>query len=374
MESKPWLKNITPYPPGKTLEEIKKSLSLTEKIYKLNSNENPLGPSAKVISALTEALKEIHLYPSANYLELKEAIAERWGILLEEIVLGNGSNEILEFVFKAFISPEEEILISQPSFLMYEKLAKIYGVNLKKIPLSLELKHNLKTIKANLTSKTKAIFLDHPHNPTGSTLPREEWEEFFRGLPSNMLVIIDEAYGDFIEDPKVPLGIEFLKKGYPVLITRTFSKAYGLAGLRLGYGIGPSEIIKELDKVRQPFNINLLAVKAGLSALKDEDYYQKTLETVKKGRTFLTQELSQLGFKVFPSQANFIMVDFSNLCYIIYKYLTKKRIFVRPLKPYGFESCLRITVGLEEENRTLVEAIKEIKNQKVFGDLLDAKF
>lgn len=358
MKPKPWLKDLKPYPPGKTLEEIKGELGLKGPIYKLNSNENPLGPSEKVISALKEALSEIHLYPEASYRTLREALAKKWGLSPENILLGNGSNEILELVFKAYLERDDEIMVSKPSFLMYEKFGEIYGVRIKKIPLTSDCRHDLRGILSAITKNTRAIFLDHPHNPTGSTLKRTEWEEFFRELPQDILVILDEAYGEFIEEKEIPLGVEFLKKGYPVLITRTFSKAMGLAGLRLGYGMGDNSIIDILNRVRQPFNVNLLAVKAGLAVLQDEAYQKKSIELVLKGRKYLTSELSFLGFKVYPSQANFIMVDFGNFCDPLHNYLLKRGIFTRPLKAYGFETCLRITIGTKEANEALIREIK----------------
>jgi len=359
MRSKPWLKDLKPYPPGKTLEEIKAELGLSSPVYKLNSNENPLGPSSKVIEALKEALSEIHLYPEASYRALREALAKRFELSPDNFILGNGSNEVLEFVFKAFLEREDEVLVSHPSFLIYEKFAEIYGVKVKKIPLSKDLKHDFKAFLKAITPKTKAIFLDHPHNPTGSTLKREEWEAFLEALPKEILLVMDEAYGEFIEDPEVPRGPELLKKGYPnLLITRTFSKAFGLAGLRLGYGISTPEIISTLNKVRQPFNVNLLAVKAALSVLEDREYQEKSLETVFMGRRFLREALSELGFKVYPSEANFLMVDFGSICDSLYQYLMKRGIFLRPLKPYGFENALRITVGTEEANSALIKEIK----------------
>ncbi|MFN4196772.1 MAG: histidinol-phosphate transaminase [Caldimicrobium sp.] len=364
MKEKPWLKNLTPYPPGKTIEEIKKEIKITGPFYKLNSNENPLGPSPKVIKALENALNEIHLYPEASYFTLRKAIAEKWGLSPEEVILGNGSNEVLEFLYKAYLNRGDQIIISYPSFLMYKKFAEIYGIKYKKIPLRKDLKHDLKKIKSSLTARIKAIFIDHPHNPTGQCLTREEWEEFFKELPSEVLIVIDEAYGDFIDDPHVPLGIEFLKRSYPVLITRTFSKVYGLAGLRLGYGISSKEIVSTLNKVRQPFNVNYLAIVAGLAVLDDLSYQKESISLVLNGRKFLTEELVSLGFKVYPSQANFIMVDFGSLVDEIYNNLIKAGIFVRPLKAYGFENALRITIGTKEANERLLKIIKEILSHK----------
>jgi len=356
------LKEIVPYPPGKSLEEVKKEFGITGRIIKLNSNENPLGPSPKVISALRDYLPYIHLYPQASYSELKQAIAKRFGVSPTQVVLGNGSNEVIEFIFKAYLSEGDEIIVSKPSFLMYEKFSQMYGVSIKEVPLTKDLKHDLKRINKALSSKTKAIFLDHPHNPTGSTLSQEEWREFLETLRDDVLLVIDEAYGEFIDDPSVPRGTEFLKKREAALILRTFSKAYGLAGLRLGYGIASEEISTTLEKVRQPFNINALAVIAGLAALEDEEHLRKTIDLTLQGRKYLTKTLTEIGFKVYPSQANFIMVDFGEKCDTIYHEMFRRGILLRPLKAYGFASCLRITVGLQEENETLISTLKEILN------------
>lgn len=360
MEVKPHLKNFSPYPPGKTIEEIKKELNLSGKIYKMNSNENPLGPSPKVIETIQKYLSQIHYYPEASYKELKEALAKKWNVSPEQIVLGNGSNEIIEFVFKALLNPGEEIIVSDPSFLMYEKFANIYGVKIKSIPLTQNLTHNFDKILEAISEKTKVIFLDHPHNPSGTVLDRKTWESFLDKVPSSILVVIDEAYGEFITDSFIPLGIEFLKKDYKVLIIRTFSKAYGLAGLRLGYGITFLELSKILDSVRQPFNVNFLACKAGLAVLQDREYIEKTIKIITEEREYLTKCLVDLGFKVYPSQANFIMVDFGEKAERIYKELLKRGILTRSLKAYGYPNAIRISIGLPDENRVLIERIKEL--------------
>ncbi len=354
------IQHIEPYPPGKSIDEIKKELGITGKIIKLNSNENPLGPSPKVVQALKESLTNINLYPRASYVELKQAIANNFNVSPTQVVLGNGSNEVIEFVFKAYLSEDDEVIVSKPSFLMYEKFAQIYGVSLKAVPLTEDLKHNLKEIKRMVSRKTKAIFLDHPHNPTGSTLKHKEWENFLHSIDEDLVLVIDEAYGEFIDDPTVPQGIEFLERRKSTLILRTFSKAYGLAGLRLGYGITSEEIASSLEKVRQPFNINALAVVAGIAALEDNQHLIKTRKITIKGREYLTKSLTDLGFKVYPSQANFIMVDFGEKCETIYKELLHRGILLRPLKAYGFPTCLRITIGLPEDNETLISTIKEI--------------
>lgn len=360
MDFKPYLKKLTPYPPGKTVDEIKRELGIEGPVYKFNSNENPLGPSRKVVKVIKELAKTVNLYPEASYIELKRALAKKWGLSPENFILGNGSNEVIELVFKALINPGDEVLVSKPSFLMYEKFAQIYGAKVKVVPLDNKLKHDISGLLKNLSNKTKVVFLDHPNNPTGSVLDRKDWGIFFKNLPENILVVIDEAYGEFIEDPEIPLGIEFLKNGFNVLVLRTFSKAYGLAGLRLGYGMAEKSLAQLLDSLRQPFNLNLFAYKAGLIALEDQAYLKKSLKIVKEGRRYLTQELSSLGFKVYPSQANFIMVDFGSVCEHLYQGLLRRGLLLRPLKPYGFPNSLRITIGLPEQNQLLVKNIKEL--------------
>lgn len=360
VQIKPYLKNLTPYPPGKTIEEIREELNIKGPIYKFNSNENPLGPSPKVIKLIKKLAKEVHLYPEASYKALKIALARNLKLDPENIVLGNGSNEVLELLCKAFIDPEDEVIVSYPSFLMYEKFAKIYGAKLIKVPLNSEFKHDLKKILENISSKTKIIFLDHPNNPTGSVIERKDWIYFFKNLPKDILVVIDEAYGEFIEDKNIPLGVEFLEQGFSVLVLRTFSKAYGLAGLRLGYGITFKDLAKFLDSLRQPFNLNYIAYKAGIAALEDKEHLQKTISLVKKGRAYLSKHLSKMGFKVYPSQTNFLMVDFGEKCEFLYKNLLLKGLLLRPLSAYGFSTCVRITIGTPKQNQILIKTIKSL--------------
>ncbi len=360
LKGKPHLYHLEPYPPGKTIKEIQKEYALKGPVIKLNSNENPFGPSPKVIKALRFALTKLNLYPQASYQDLKKALAKKWRVSPAQIVLGNGSNEVIEFVFKALLTEKDEIIISSPSFLMYEKFAQIYGVSIKKVPLTSNFTHHLEAISQKITPSTKAIFLDHPHNPTGSTLPRKAWEKFLASLPEDLLLVIDEAYGEFIEDPEVPLAVEFLSLRREILVCRTFSKAYGLAGLRLGYGITSEELAGLLERVRQPFNLNLLAAEAGVAALSDENYLKETVTLICQGRKYLTEQIQKLGFPVYPSQANFIMVDFGRACEEIYQNLLRRGIILRPLKAYGFPTCLRITIGKPEENEILLEALRQI--------------
>jgi len=359
LKVKPWLKELPPYPPGKTLAEVRREFGLEGPVYKLASNENPLGPSPQALEAIKAKLSEIHHYPEASGRELSEALAERFGVSSEMVVLGNGSNEVIDLLIKALVSPGEEIILSLPSFLMYEKFGAVAGAKIRKIPLK-GFKHDLSAIFEGVTPKTRIIFLDHPHNPTGSILEKEAFEDFLANLPEHILVVIDEAYGEFIREPKAVSGVEYLKKGYPVAVLRTFSKAYGLAGLRIGYGLMPEGLSRILNAMRQPFNVNILAQVAALAALRDEEHLQKTQKLVWEGLDYFYHELPPLGLTPFPSQANFLLVDCNRPARPLYEALLKQGIIVRPMEAYGYPHCLRISIGQPYENEALVRALREI--------------
>jgi len=362
MKVKSHLKGLVPYPPGKTVEEIRRELGMSGKIYKFNSNENPLGTSPLVKRVVSELAESVHLYPEASYIELKQEIAKLWGVEPEQVVVGNGSDEVIELVFKAIVDKDDEIVITEPSFLMYEKFAEIYGAKTKKVKLK-NFSHDLEGILSAVSENTKVVFIDHPHNPTGTVIKRSRWKEFLKALPRHVLLVIDEAYADFIEEKDTPKGIEFLQERRECLVIRTFSKSYGLAGLRLGYGIGEKDFVKVLDSIRQPFNVNLVAAKAGVVALKDEEFLENTRKTIFEGRNYLTQELNNMGFEVIPSQANFIMVNFGNKAKFVYESLMKRGVLVRPLGAYGFSEWIRISIGLPDENQHLVKTLKEVLSE-----------
>ncbi len=359
MEVKSWLKELKPYPPGKSLEEVRKELGLKGPIYKLASNENPLGPSPKALEAIRKKLSEIHRYPEASGRDLTQALAARYGLSPDMVVLGNGSNEIIDLLIKALVAPGEEILLSEPTFLMYEKFGQAAGAVLRKIPLR-HFTHDLEGFLAAITPKTRLIFLDHPHNPTGSILPKEVFREFLKRVPSHVLVVLDEAYGEFVRDTRAASGPECLREGYSLAVLRTFSKAYGLAGLRVGYGLMPASLARILNAIRQPFNVNLLGQVAALAALEDEEHLQKTQEVTWQGLDYLTQELLALGLKPLPSQANFLLVDCGRPARPLFEALLHRGIIVRSMEAYGFPQHLRISIGRPEENRAFIEALKEV--------------
>ncbi|OAG28421.1 histidinol-phosphate transaminase [Thermodesulfatator autotrophicus] len=359
---KPYLKDFKPYPPGKPIEELRRELGIGGPIVKLASNENPFGPSPEAIEAIKTAAKDVHRYPDPSGYELKRVLASKLGVSPEEIVLGNGSNEVIDLLVKALLSPGETALMSEPSFLMYEKFVQAAGGNIKKIPLK-NLRHDLSSLASAIDKKTRLIFLDNPHNPTGSIIKHQEFEAWLKDLPPDILVVLDEAYIEFNDDPEIVKGLLFKDNKPPVAILRTFSKAYGLAGLRVGYGIMNQELANVLNAIRQPFNVNSLALAAAKAALEDEVYLKEILNTFLEERKRLTQALKSFGFKPYPSQANFILVEVGQEGKKLYQALLRKGVIIRNTEAYGFPTCVRISIGTPEENDFFLTRLKEVLNE-----------
>ncbi len=351
---------ITPYPPGKPLDELEREYGIKNSI-KLASNENAWGPSPKAVAALQAELLNLQRYPDGSCYYLVQALAERLGITPAEIVIGNGSNEVIEFLVKAFVQEGDEVITSHPSFLMYQKMVQVRGGINHVVPLK-KMHHDLETIKNLITKKTRLIFLDNPNNPTGTVIPPVELYRFLSDIPENVIVVLDEAYVDFMaKDLQVDIYslIRNVEGRCPVVSLRTFSKVYGLAGLRVGYGLMAKEIADCLHKVRQPFNINKLAQVAAQAALEDEEYYQLTLERTINGRAFLSREVDKLGCRSYASQTNFFLIDVGGNADKLYQAMLYKGVIVRSMSAYGFERFIRITVGTEEENNRFLKSLAE---------------
>jgi histidinol-phosphate aminotransferase len=350
--------SIVPYPPGKPLEELEREYGVTGSI-KMASNENPWGPSPKAIEAIRESLGNLHRYPDGSCYRLTHALADKLGFSAEEIVLGNGSNEIIEMLVKAYVQNGDEVITSHPSFLMYQKIVQVRGGANIVIPLN-RMQHDLAGILAVITDKTRLIFLDNPNNPTGSPIKPVELYGFLSKVPESVLVVLDEAYVDFM-DPELQVDsfslIRNINGRCGVVALRTFSKAYGLAGLRVGYGVMPSQVAINLHRVRQPFNVNQLAQVGALAALQDEEFYRQTLRRTREGLNFLQQEITKLGCKSYPSQTNFFLVDVQGDATALYESMLYQGVIIRSMKPYGYNEMVRITVGSEEENNRLLDAL-----------------
>ena len=347
---------ITPYPPGKTLVELEREYGVTGAI-KLASNENAWGPSPKVTRVLRQALASIHRYPDSSSRDLVHALADRVGFAAGVIVLVNGSNEVIVLLIKAFVCEGDEVISSHPSFLMYQKLVQVRGGKNLIIPLRGQC-HDLPSIRAVISEKTRLIFLDNPNNPTGTALKPLELYTFFSEIPESVIVVLDEAYRDFMDDElqvDVFSLIRNTRGRCPVVSLRTFSKVYGLPGLRIGYGLMPSEVAECLNKVRQPFNINTMAQVGAQAALDDVEYYTTIIENTRQGREYLRTEVERMGCIVTPSQANFLLINVQGKADILCEALLRKGVIIRPMGAYGFSDCIRVTVGTELENSRFLQ-------------------
>ncbi len=368
------ISSLVPYPPGKPIEELERQYGITGSI-KLASNENALGPSPKAVAAISAGLANLHRYPDGSSYYLTTRLAEKLGVAANQIVFGNGSNEIIELLINTFLDSGAEVITSNPTFLVYQKMVQARGGVNRVAPLkndqpnniaghgggsSLGVAHDLGAILALINERTRLIFLDNPNNPTGVIFGRQEFEDFLGQVPEQVIVVLDEAYVDFVE-PTVRIDVrKYLDNRTPVVGLRTFSKAYGLAGLRIGYGLMNSEIADYLHRVRQPFNVNSPAQIGALAALDDDDHYNQTMQLTKDGIAWLTKEITALGCKVFDTHTNFFLVDVGLDCRKLYDKMLAKGVIVRPMSAYGYPEYIRITVGLPEENSRLAASLADV--------------
>lgn len=353
-----YIATLAAYPPGKPLEELERELGITDSI-KLASNENPLGPSPLAIRALTDHIGRLHRYPDANVYYLRQRLSRHLGVLPEQLICGNGSDEILEFIMRAFLRPGEEVISAAPSFLMYGLLTQGAGGVFRPVPLK-DFRLDLAAMAQAVTSRTRIIIVNNPNNPTGTVVHRAEWEDFLAALPTQVIVVVDEAYIDFVDDPEVPTGLEYLREDRPLIGLRTFSKAYGLAGLRIGYGYGPSRLIVYLDRLRSPFNVNSLAQAAAVAALDDSEFLARTRQLVKAGLAYFYEEFDRLGIRYLPSQANFLLIHLGRDSREVYEQMLRLGVIIRAMTSYQLPEFIRINAGLPEENRRFMQAFKKV--------------
>ena len=352
------LLSLKPYVAGKPLEELEREYGIADSV-KLASNENPLGPTPKAIQAIEKVLTKLHRYPDSSGYYLTQKLCGFLNVRPENIVLGNGSDDIIGLVARTLLQPGDEAILPQPSFLMYAIDVTGSGA----IPLFVPLKSmciDLDGMLERITPQTRLIFLCNPHNPTGSIISRNEFESFIKKVPPGIAVVIDEAYIEFVRDGECLQGVDYLETGKAVIVLRTFSKAYGLAGLRVGYGIMPPEISNLLNRIRQPFNTGTLAQIGAMAALEDQEFVQKTRDVVYSGLDFLYDALGKMGLVCFPTQANFFLVDVGNDADEIYQRMLREGVIVRSMTSYGYPRHIRITVGLPEENERLVAALEAV--------------
>ncbi len=352
---------MMPYVPGKPIDDVKREYNL-ECVVKLASNENPLGPSPKAMEAISKSIGEIFLYPDGYAYKVRKKLSKKLNVGMENMMFGEGADELLEILYKAFVEKDDEVIFADPSFVEYGRNSLLMGAKGIKIPLGLGLKHDLKAMSAAITSKTKMIVVCNPNNPTGTIVTKEEVEEFLGTVPNNVLVVFDEAYYEYACGSEYyPNSLEYQKKGYKNIITlRTFSKAYGLAGLRIGYGIADEEIIKLVEKVRLPFNVGVLSLNGAEAAIDDIEHLEKTVKLNEDGKKYFYTEFDRLKFQYAKTYSNFIYVDVEENCKVVFEKLLKEGVIIRPM----FGNSIRVTIGTVEENQIFIEKLKKVLNKK----------
>ncbi len=355
-----YVSRIRPYVPGKPIEELERELGLKESI-KLASNENPLGPSPKALDAVRECLKthgELHRYPDGNGYYLKKALSEKLSsrgvtVSSDEIILGNGSNELIDIAVRTFMGYGDEAVMAAPSFVVYSmSVQSANGISIQ-VPLA-DFRHDLAKMADAITDKTKMVFIANPNNPTGTINRKDEFEELMDRVPAGLLVVVDEAYYEYVTDPAYPDTFKHLRSDKDILILRTFSKAYGLAGFRIGYGIAKKELLAELNRIRLPFNTTSLSQVAALHALDDTEHLERSISINEEGKRLLYGELSSLNLSFVPTEANFIYLRLPVDSGTLYNSLLRQGVIIRPMGPKE----VRVTIGLPEENRRFVKALK----------------
>jgi histidinol-phosphate aminotransferase len=353
----PHLRDLAVYEPGKPIEETARELAVDPSaIIKLASNENPLGPSPRAVEAMRAALENAHLYPDGSGFYLCKAIAARVGVKPENVILGNGSNEVIEFLGHAFLNPGDDVITCQYAFIVYKLLATAFSVRTIETP-SADYQQNLDAALEAITPKTRLIFIPNPNNPTGTLVSQAAIDRFVSRVPDTIIVVFDEAYFEFLDAP--PDTLRFVRQGRNVIVLRTFSKIHGLAGLRIGYAIARADIVEVLHKTRQPFNVNSIAQAGALAALEDDAHLRETKRVVDEGRAYLQEKFAELQIPFVPAVANFVMVNVGDGCAVFEK-LLRRQLIVRPLKGYGLAEWVRVSVGTMKENKKLIAALSEV--------------
>jgi histidinol-phosphate aminotransferase len=352
-----YIRSLIPYEPGKPIEEVEREYGIANSV-KLASNENPLGPSPKAIAAIRAKLDQLHLYPDGDCFYLKQGLSKKLGVLPDQLIFGNGSNEIIELAARTFMRAGDEAVMAEQAFVVYQLIVQAVGGKSKQVPLR-QYTHDLGAIAEAVTPNTRMVFLANPNNPTGTIFRRDEWEKFLARISKDVLLIVDEAYFEYVQDADYPDSLKYHQEGRAILTLRTFSKLYGLAGLRIGYGVASKELIALMQRVRQPFNVNAAAQWAALAALDDTEHVTRSLEVNRQGLAYLQAEFDKLGLAFVPSQGNFILVRVGN-GQQIFKQLLGQGVIVRPMGGYKFPEHVRVTVGTMEENRKFIEALQKV--------------
>jgi histidinol-phosphate aminotransferase len=359
----PYIAALEPYRPGRSAEEVRQTYRLN-RVVKLASNENPLGPSPLALRAMAESLGSLNLYPSGGF-RLRQVLARQYGLKVENVIAGSGSEGLMSNIIRTFLGDEDEVLTADATFVGFRLLAQSRGIRYRTVPLR-DWRFDLEALSGAVNERTRIVYLANPNNPTGTIFTRQEFDRFYRHVPERVLIILDEAYFEYAKDN--PLYPDSMHYRYDNVITlRTFSKAYGLAGVRIGYGFAHEDLVANLLKVKLPFEPSTLAEAAGIAALSDREFLHRTLEANARGMLFVTQQLRSMGVEVVPSEANFIMTVWPSAeeAGQIEEALLRAGVIVRPVVQFGLPNCIRITIGADEENQMLVEAMRHVAAERL---------
>lgn len=352
------VRRITPYSPGKFSQEVMEQYGITE-VIKLASNENPLGPSPKAVQAMQHALGDVHIYPDPICRELTAKLAERLNVASDNILIGRGSDELIHMLGLAFVNPGEEIIYSEYPFALYPMTAHICNAVAKEIP-GRGFEHDLEGMLKAVTDKTKLIIIGNPCNPTGTIVRQKDVAEFMARVPEDVIVLFDEAYYEYVEDPEFPDCLEYVRAGRNVVVMRTFSKIYGLAGLRIGYCAAGPHVAEGLKLVRPPFNVSSVAQAAALAALDDEEHMQRTQKEARLAKNYWYREFEAMGLEYVPTQANFVLVNVKQDCHFVFEELMKRGITVRTGDIWGLNTWIRVSFGTQEQNQKFISALRDV--------------
>jgi len=353
---------LRPYVPGKPIDEVKRELGLAPDfpIFKLASNENVLGPSPAALEAMRQVAPEVWLYPDDTCFNLKNALAGFWDLSPEHFIIGNGSDEIIHFLALALLDREDEVIFADPSFVQYKSAAMMADCKYQAVPLTGDMRHDLAAMRARVNDHTKLIFIANPNNPTGTVVTQRELEALLADLPPRVVVVLDQAYYEYVEAETSPRGINYVREDYNVVVLHTFSKAYALAGLRVGYGIARPEIIGYLQQVRGPFNVNTLAQAAAIASLGDEGQITRAQAMNSAGKRQLAAAFDEMALPYVPTEANFVLVDCGRDSRQVFQELLRHGVIVRTGDPFGLPTWIRVTIGTVEMNERFISALREI--------------
>jgi len=356
--TRPCVKNLQPYTPGKPIEEVRREYGLTD-IIKLASNENPLGPSPAAVQAMCEAAREVRLYPDNDCYLLRRALSERLGVKANQVLLGHGSDELIHNIGLAFISPGDEVMMCSGPFSQYEFTAKLMDATPVYVPMK-DFRYDIAAMIGRLSPRTKVVFVGNPNNPSGTIVTRAELHQLSGALPDETVLVMDEAYYEYVDDAEYPESLELVAEERAVIVLRTFSKIYALAGLRIGYGATTPELATALERVREPFNVSSIAQAAALASLQDSDQIERTRSLNRKAKDYLYRGLERLGLAYTPSQANFVWVDMARDCRGVFTELLRRGVIVRTGDAFDAPTHIRVTTGTPEQNERFIAALEEV--------------